>query len=62
MGEETFEDGGAVGDVVGPAVGGEEVGGDGGEVGVVCGCGVEFEEVEEGERREEEGDAPEGGV
>lgn len=60
VGEEAFRRGGGVGEVVGPAVGGEEEGGDRGVAGVVGCCDVVFEEVEEAERGEEEGDAPEG--
>ena len=52
--EEAFEEGKAVGDVVGFSVAGEEEGGDGGCGGVEERGGVEFEEVEEGEEEEKE--------
>ena len=61
VGEQAFEHGGGVRDVVGAPVLAEQEGGDGGEAGVVGCRGPVFEEVEEGERAEEEGDAPEGG-
>lgn len=56
--EEGFEEGGAVGDVVGFAVAGEEEGRDGCGGRVREGGGVVFEVVEEGEEGEEEGEAP----
>lgn len=56
--EEGFEEGGAVGDVVGFAVAGEEEGGDGCGGRVRAGGGVVLEVVEEGEEGEEEGEAP----
>lgn len=50
-----------MGDRVGGPVLREQEGGDGCCGWVVAGCGPKFEEVEEGERGDEEGDAPEWG-
>ena len=60
--DEAFEEGEAMGDVVGFSVAGEEEGGDGGCGRVGERGGVEFEKVEEGEEEEEEWEAPEGGA
>ncbi len=61
VGEQALEHGGRVRDVVGAPVLTEQEGGDGGEAGVVGCCRPVFEEVEERERAEEEGNAPERG-
>ena len=58
--EETFEEGEAVGDVVGFSIAGEEEGGDGGGGGVGERGDVEFEEVEEGEEEDEEDEEEDG--
>lgn len=60
-GEQAFEHGGRVGDVVGAAVLAEQEGGDGGRARVVGCCCPVLEEVEEGEGAEEKGEAPERG-
>lgn len=57
-GDEAFEQRGGVGGVVAASVGAEEEGGDGGVGNVVSGGDVELEEVEEGDRGEEEGGSP----
>lgn len=61
VGQQTFEDGGRVRDVVCPPVLAQQEGGDGGVPRVVGCCRPVLEEVEQRERAEEEGEAPERG-
>lgn len=61
VGEQAFEEGGCVGDVVFGAVLGQQEGGDLSGAGVVAGGGPELEEVEDAEDGEEGRNAPERG-
>lgn len=61
VGDQALDGGGGVGDGVGGPVGRQEERGDVGLAGVVRGGGPELQEVEGGQRGEEEGEAPERG-
>lgn len=61
MGDQTFNDRRAMGDIVRPAICREEEGGDRSMRRIVESCDVKFEEVEETQRGDEEGHSPERG-